>query len=104
MLRYSTATVLLGLSALGLFAQSQQPPTNQTPPPLNPLLTTGTPVGTPIMKSVGAQFPQVGQSQGTALGSNPAMPWRQDPIPPGGKVVDLRNSVAPVPAASLPPA
>lgn len=86
----------------------QAPAQNQTPastaqPQLNPLLYSGTPVGTAVLKPVGTQFQTVGQRQGTNIGMNQAT-WQQDPIPVGGKLIDLKNSVAPVPMSSLPPA
>jgi hypothetical protein len=101
MIRFLTAGLATSFFVIG--ASAQTPQQNATPPLLNPLLTTGTPVGTPVLKPIGSQLQQVGQQQGTNVGSQTPT-WRQDPLPPGGKVIDLRNSVAPVPASSLPPA
>jgi hypothetical protein len=97
--------ILAGVAACaysaGLLAQAPQQ--NTAPPPLNPLLTTGTPIGTPILKPIGTQVQPVGQRQGSNLNTQ-SPEWRQDPLPPGGKLIDLKNAVAPVPMSSLPPA
>jgi hypothetical protein len=101
MLRYLILGVCVGGFAATSSAQTAQQ-TPPTPPPLNPLLTTGTPVGTPVLKPVGTQFNPVGQKAGTSIGSSTPT-WNQDPIPPGGQLINLKNSVAPVPMSSLPP-
>ncbi len=83
-------------------AQAQQTNTTQTQSLLNPLLTTGTPIGTPMLTPIGSQFQQVGQQPGQNIGTSQPV-WRQDAIPPGGQLINLNNSVAPVPMSSLPP-
>jgi hypothetical protein len=103
MVRITSAGLLALVLATNSWAQTQQ--TNSTPIQnlLNPLLSTGTPVGTPLLMPIGSQFQQVGQQPGANVGTSPTT-WRQDAIPPNGQVIDLKNSVAPVPLSSLPPA
>src|SRR5262245_48068386 len=101
MARFPIGGIAICLCCVHGSAQSPQP--SATPPTLNPLLTTGTPIGTPVLKPIGSQFQQVGQKPGTSLGSGTPT-WHQDPVPSGGKLIDLKNSVAPVPLSSLPPA
>ena len=64
--------VIAGLMVCGFAVEvaAQAPQQNQTPPPLNQLLTTGTPVGTPVLKPVGTQFNPVGQQAGSTIGSS----------------------------------
>jgi hypothetical protein len=96
----SVASVL----ALGLLVSAASGQTQQTSvaPQINPLLTTGTPVGTAMLTPIGSQQQKVGQQVGSGP-NNGQMQWRQDPLPPGGQLIDLKNSVAPVPQSSLPP-
>src|SRR5262245_53863538 len=101
MTRLLMVCLVASVFVAGARAQTQQQ--SSPPPPLNPLLTTGTPVGTPVLKPIGTQFNQVGQKQGTNIGSSTPT-WQQDPLPPGGQLINLKNSVAPVPMSSLPPA
>ena len=97
--------LIAGLMVCGFAAEvtAQAPQQNTTPPPLNPLLSTGVPVGTAVLKPVGTQFNPVGQQAGATIGSS-SPTWHQDPIPAGGQLINLNNSVAPVPISSLPPA
>lgn len=69
----------------------------------NPLLSSGTPVGSPLLKPVGtpvaAAAPKVGNPVGTPPGGQP----NQASLPPGFQF-DLKNLVAPVNPEYLPAA
>jgi hypothetical protein len=88
---------LLSAGAFGLVAASSVAVAQQPT-----LFGSGTPVGTPMLRSVGAQAPQVAPPVGQKVGTNPTAPKAQQ-APPGFNF-DLKNVVAPVDPASLPPA
>jgi hypothetical protein len=69
----------------------------------NPLLSSGTPVGSPLLKSVGTPVASAAPKVGTPVGTPPGGQPNQSSIPPGFNF-DLKNVVAPVNAEYLPPA
>src|SRR5262245_19264372 len=84
-----------GVFAVGIAASAQSEGTN-------PLLASGTPVGSPLLKSVGTPIakaaPKVGSTVGTPPGGQP-----NQTTPPPGFNFDLKNVVAPVNPEYLPP-
>ena len=79
-----------------LVGQAQTPATN-------PLLAGGTPVGNPMLKSVGTPIPQAAPAVGQKIGTPPGGQPTQTSPPPGFNF-DLKNVVAPVNPEFLPPA
>ena len=68
------------------------------------LFSSGTPVGTPMLRSVGVQAPPAAPPVGQKVGTNPTAPkGTSSPTPPGFQF-DLKNVVAPVDPSFLPPA
>jgi hypothetical protein len=101
MKRVLALSVLYTSLTATLIAQSPNAQTGQ--PVQNPFFGTGTVVGKPVLKQVGSLVNPAAPKVGQSLGNNPGEIWKVDPLPAGGQVVDLRNSIAPVPASSLPP-
>jgi hypothetical protein len=81
-----------GLAVASSVAVAQQPS----------LFSQGTPVGTAMLRPIGQQAPAVAPPVGQKVGTKPTTPKTQPP-PPGFNF-DLKNVVAPVDPASLPPA
>ncbi|MFO0935602.1 MAG: hypothetical protein U0798_03685 [Gemmataceae bacterium] len=68
----------------------------------NPLLSSGTPIGQPLLRSVGTPVPKAAPNVGQPVGAPPgAQPQMQ---PPGSIPFDLSNVVAPINPEYLPPA
>lgn len=94
MIRYASLS-FSGLVVAGAVASAQ---TNGT----NPLLSSGTPVGSPLMKSVGTPVAAAAPKVGTPVGTPPGGQPNQSALPPSFNF-DLKNVVAPVNPEYLPP-
>lgn len=68
----------------------------------NPLLSSGTPVGSPLLKSVGTPIAKAAPKVGSPVGTPPGGQPNQSTPPPGFNF-DLKNVVAPVNPEYLPP-
>lgn len=95
MIRYAMLS-FAGLVAVSAVAKAQ---TNET----NPLLSSGIPVGSPLLKPVGTPVAAAAPKVGTPVGTPPGGQPNQSSMPPGYNF-DLKNVVAPVSPEFLPPA
>lgn len=89
----------MGTSILAFSASIGQAQT----PAANPLLSSGTAVGKPMLRAVGTQLPQAVPQVGQKIGTPPGGQPNQPTTPPGFQF-DLKNVVAPVNPEFLPPA
>jgi hypothetical protein len=94
MIRNAIATITGFVAAMGVAtAQSKE---------TNPLLNSGVPVGSPLLRPVGTPIAAAAPKVGTPVGTPPGGQPNQTSMPPGFNF-DLKNVVAPVNPEYLPP-